>query len=101
MPWLSALGLATTAIIFLYWLPFRQNSFLCTSRITAYYSVGIFLCDRRVTFTFFLWTHHDNIGGNKWGLNIILLQGLVGREELTLVIGARSNASLLPFLRVF
>ena len=34
------------------------------------------------------------------GLKIILLRGLVGREEQTLVIGAGSNASLLPFLRM-
>ena len=44
--------------------------------------------------------HYDNIDCHDWDLKIILLRGLDGGEGLTLVIGARSNASLLFFLRV-
>ena len=44
--------------------------------------------------------HHDNIDYHNWDLNIILLRGLDGREELTFMIGAKYNASLLSFIRV-
>ena len=41
--------------------------------------------------------HHDNIDCNGWGLDIILPQGLDGDEEITIMIGAKSNTSLLFF----
>jgi len=44
--------------------------------------------------------HHDNIDCHNWDFKIILLRGLVGREKLTLMIGAKSDASLFFFLRV-
>ena len=44
--------------------------------------------------------HYDNIDCHDWDLKIILLQGLDGDEEITIMIGAKSNTSLLFFLRV-